>query len=162
MRKKLESKISFLKYYQLIGVIIGFLVIMYFISILNFNNVKSVEIITLLMMLLFFGFNFYSYLLFYWKKYELGLKWISFLLLMQLISISIDGFFYSAVNLFGINFKIDLTKDTIIGFDFQFSHFMVSMSSLTNIFLLKINLVAVFMLFYVSKIQQELKKFNNK
>jgi hypothetical protein len=161
MKKKLESRIFFLKYFQLIGAIIGFLVTIYFISILNFDNVKHIELVTLFMMILFFGFNFYSYFLFYRKKHELGLKWTSFLLLMQLISITIDGFFYSAVNLIGINLKLDLTQDSIIGLDFQISHFITVFSFDKTVFLIKINLVAIFLLFYLSNIYQELKIMKN-
>ena len=96
------------------------------------------------------------------KKYVLGLKWFSFLLILQLISITIDDFFYSAVNLFGLNFVLDFTKDSIIGFDFQVSHIMLTFTSNFETFLVKLNLEAIFMLFYISKIYQELKDINIK
>lgn len=162
MRKLIESKLTFLKYFQLIGVVIGLLITGYLITYLDFNNLKSTDVMSVILMLLFFGFNFYVFYLFLKRKYETALKWMSFLLIIQLISISIDNFFYSAVNLIGIYFKLDLKVDTIIGLDFQFSHFMTTFTSGTSYFLIKINLVAVFMLFYVSNIFQELKIMNNK
>lgn len=160
MRKKIESKLIFLKYFQLIGVFLGILVTGYLITYLNFNNLKSADVISVFLMLLFFGLNFNVFLLFKNKKNEKALKWMSFMLIIQLISVTINGFFYSAVNLFGINFKLDLKSDTIIGLDFQFSHFMTTISSDSS-FLIKLNLISLFMLFYVSKINQELKAINN-
>jgi hypothetical protein len=161
MRKKIESKFTFLKYFQLIGVVIGLVVTGYLITFLNFNNLKFADVISVFLMLLFFGLNLYVYSLFQNKKHEKALKWMSFMLIIQLISVTINGFFYSAVHLFGINFKLDLTSDTIIGLDFQFSHFMATISSDSSSFLIKINLVALFMLFYISKINHELKTINN-
>jgi|GEM_PF-6185775 len=160
MRKKIESKLIFLKYFQLIGVVLGILVTGYLITYLNFNNLKSADVISVFLMLLFFGLNFNVFLLFKNKENEKALKWMPFMLIIQLISVTINGFFYSAVNLFGINFKLDLASDTIIGLDFQFSHFMTTISSDSS-FLIKLNLIALFMLFYVSKINQELKAINN-
>ena len=162
MTSKLEKKISFLKYYQLTGVILGLLLLIYLMLNLNFSEIKLFEIGIVSLMIIFFGLNFYVYLLLSKNKYELGLKWISFLLILQLISITIDDFFYSAVNLFGLNFVLDFTKDSIIGFDFQVSHIMLTFTSNFETFLVKLNLEAIFMLFYISKIYQELKDINIK
>ena len=162
MTSKLEKKISFLKYYQLTGVILGLLLLIYLMLNLNFSEIKLFEIGIVSLMIIFFGLNFYVYLLLKKKKYVLGLKWFSFLLILQLISITIDDFFYSAVNLFGLNFVLDFTKDSIIGFDFQVSHIMLTFTSNFETFLVKLNLVAIFMLFYISKIYQELKDINIK
>lgn len=65
--------------------------------------------------------------------------------------------FYSAINGIGINVTLDLTEDVIAGFDFHPSQFLVDLVNNMNIFIVKINLVALVMLFYTLRVFQEIK-----
>lgn len=78
-------------------------------------------------------------------------------LFIQFIAFNIFGLYYSAINGIGINFTLDMTNDVITGFDFYPSQFLIAITSKSELFILKINLVAIAMLFYTSKVFQQIK-----
>ena len=106
---------------------------------------------------LFFGFCIYSGIQLNKKNYVQGLKLVFISLLLQLIAFDIFGLFYSAINGIGIKVTLDLTKDVIVGFDFHPSHFLLAFNPNIDIFIVKINLVTIAMLFYTSKVFQKIK-----
>lgn len=156
--KRLEKKINFIEIYQIIGGIIGFLFTLYLLFTTDLSKYQNgIGYLSMLTPFLFFGFCIYSGILLNKKNYVQGLKLVFISLLMQLIAFDIFGLFYSAINGIGINLTLNLTNDVIAGFDFYPSQFLLALNSNSAIFIVKINLVTIAMLFYTAEIFQKIK-----
>ena len=79
-------------------------------------------------------------------------------MLIQLIAFNVFGLFYSAINGIGIKVTLDLKNDVIVGFDFHPSHFLLALNSNIDVSVVKINLMAIAMLFYTEKVFQKIKQ----
>ena len=156
--KRFEKKINFIEIYQIVGGIVGILIMGYYLFTIDLSKYHNwMGYLTLVTPFLFFGFCIYSGIQLNKKNYVLGLKLVFISLLMQLIAFDVFGLFYSAINGIGIKFTLDLTKDVIAGFDFHPSHFLITHNSISDNFIVKINLVTILMLFYTSKVFQKIK-----
>ena len=156
--KKSLINLSFLKYYQLFGSVLGFIISFYLIkTTIDFTDVSVKDYLSLTLLFSFFIFNLYSAILLFQKKNLIGLKLIIISLLLQIVGFNIAGLFYTAINGIAVNFTIDMTKDFIVGFEFQFSQFLLSSVTDNNIVVFKINFLAIFLLFYVSNKFNKLK-----
>ena len=156
--KRLEKKINFIEIYQIIGGIIGILFMSYmFITTKLSGIIKWFDYFSIITPFLFFGFCIYSGILLNKKNYVQGLKLVLILLIIQLVAFDIFGLFYSAINGIGVNLTLNLTNDVIAGFDFYPSQFLLSLNSNSGIFIVKINLITIAMLFYTSKVFQKIK-----
>ena len=156
--KIFEKKINFIEIYQIIGGIVGILIMGYYLFTTDLSKYHNwMGYLTLVTPFLFFGFCIYSGIQLNKKNYVLGLKLVFISLFMQLIAFDIFGLFYSAIDGIGIKLTLDLTKDVIMGFDFHPSHFLIDYNSSSAIFIVKINLISIVMLFYTSKVYQKIK-----
>ena len=156
--KRLEKKINFIEIYQIIGGIIGFLFTLYLLFTTDLSKYQNgIGYLSMLTPFLFFGFCIYSGIILNKKNYVQGLKLVFISLLMQLIAFDVFGLFYSAINGIGINLTLNLTNDVIAGFDFYPSQFLLALNSNSAIFIVKINLVTIAMLFYTADIFQKIK-----
>lgn len=156
--KRLEKKINFIEIYQIIGGIIGFLFTLYLLFTTDLSKYQNgIGYLSMLTPFLFFGFCIYSGIILNKKNYVQGLKLVFISLLMQLIAFDVFGLFYSAINGIGINLTLNLTNDVITGFDFYPSQFLLALNSNSAIFIVKINLVTIAMLFYTAEIFQKIK-----
>lgn len=156
--KRFEKKINFIEIYQIIGGIVGILIMGYYLfttDLSKYNNLMGY--LTLVTPFLFFGFCIYSGIQLNKKNYVLGLKLVFISLFMQLIAFDIFGLFYSAINGIGVNLTLNLTNDVIAGFDFYPSQFLLALNSNSAIFIVKINLITIAMLFYTAKVFQKIK-----
>ena len=156
--KRLEKKINFIEIYQIIGSLVGVLFMSYmFITTKLSGIIKWFDYLSMITPFLFFGFCIYSGILLNKKNYVQGLKLVFISLLMQLIAFDVFGLFYSAINGIGVNLTLNLTNDVIAGFDFYPSPFLLALNSNSAIFIVKINLITIVMLFYTSKVYQKIK-----
>ena len=156
--KRLEKEINFIEIYQIIGGIIGFLFTLYLLFTTDLSKYQNgIGYLSMLTPFLFFGFCIYSGIILNKKNYVQGLKLVFISLLMQLIAFDVFGLFYSAINGIGINLTLNLTNDVIAGFDFYPSQFLLALNSNSAIFIVKINLVTIAMLFYTAEIFQKIK-----
>ena len=161
--KDLLKKINFIKYYQVVGGLIGIVImayLFYYVNLTKYFNIMGV--ISLIFPFIFFGFCIYSGYLLKIKEYYKGLNLVLILLLFQVVAFEIENVYYSVINGFGIKFTINLTKDFILGFDFHPSHFLFQLRNNSGNLILKFNIVAIFFIFYVSNILNETKKINFK
>lgn len=157
--KRLEKKINFIEIYQIIGGIIGFLFTLYLLFTTDLSKYQNgIGYLSMLTPFLFFGFCIYSGIILNKKNYVQGLKLVFISLLMQLIAFDVFGLFYSAINGIGINLTLNLTNDVIAGFDFYPSQFLLALNSNSAIFIVKINLITIAMLFYTAEIFQKIKQ----
>jgi hypothetical protein len=157
MNRKLIKKINFIEIYQVIGGLIGVLFSIYLFVFSN-SNITLSGLIPLTLIFLFFIFNIYSGILLNRKKFDIGLNLVVVSLVFQLIAFDIAGVFYAAVNGISIDMTFDLTNDVIVGFDFQFSQFLMSSASSIEKLTFKLNLLAMFLLFFTSKVIYDLKR----
>lgn len=156
--KRLEKKINFIEIYQIIGGLVGVLFMSYmFITTKLSGIIKWFDYLSMITPFLFFGFCIYSGIQLNKKNYVLGLKLVFISLLMQLIAFDFFGLFYSAINGIGVNLTLNLTNDVITGFDFYPSQFLLALNSNDDIFIVKINLITIAMLFYTTIIFQKIK-----
>ena len=156
--KRLVKKINFIEIYQIIGGIIGFLFTLYLLFTTDLSKYQNgIGYLSMLTPFLFFGFCIYSGIILNKKNYVQGLKLVFISLLMQLIAFDVFGLFYSAINGIGINLTLNLTNDVIAGFDFYPSQFLLALNSNSAIFIVKINLITIAMLFYTAEIFQKIK-----
>lgn len=156
--KRLEKKINFIEIYQIIGGIIGFLFTLYLLFTTDLSKYQNgIGYLSMLTPFLFFGFCIYSGIILNKKNYVQGLKLVFISLLMQLIAFDVFGLFYSAINGIGINLTLNLTNDVIAGFDFYPSQLLLALNSNSAIFIVKINLITIAMLFYTAEIFQKIK-----
>jgi hypothetical protein len=156
--KRLEKKINFIEIYQILGGLVGVLFMSYmFITTKLSGIIKWFDYFSMITPFLFFGFCIYSGILLNKKNYVQGLKLVFISLLIQLIAFDVFGLFYSAINGIGVNLTLNLTNDVIAGFDFYPSQFLLALNSNSDIFIVKINLITIVMLFYTSKVYQKIK-----
>ncbi|MBA4277377.1 hypothetical protein [Flavobacterium sp.] len=157
--KRLEKKINFIEIYQIIGGVIGFLFTFYLLLTTDLSKYQNgIGYFSMLTPFLFFGFCIFSGILLNKKNYVQGLKLVFISLLMQLIAFDVFGLFYSAINGIGVNLTLNLTNDVIAGFDFYPSQFLLALNSNNAIFIVKINLFTIAMLFYTAKVFQKIKQ----
>lgn len=144
-----EPFLNKLKYYQLFGVVIGVFMTIYMVY--NFYKIQSLEILTLSFSIIFFGLNFYSFFLLKNKNIKKAIILIQLLLIVQLFSIHISEYFYSAVNGIALYLTLNLKDDLLIGLEFRLSNFLLTSSESANNCLIKLNLIPFFILMYLSK-----------
>jgi len=157
--KRLEKKINFIEIYQIIGGIVGILIMGYYLIATDLSKYHNwMGFITLVTPFIFFGFCIYSGILLNMKNYVLGLKLVFISLLLQFIAFDIFGLFYSAINGVGVKVTLDLSNDVIVGLDFHPSQFLITHNPGSDVFMVKINLVAIAMLFYTLKVFKIIKQ----
>ncbi|MFA9192649.1 hypothetical protein AAGV28_14825 [Flavobacterium sp. FZUC8N2.13] len=154
--KSLIRKLNFIEIYQFFGGIIGLLIMVYLLTTTNVSEYKSFFNILLILPFIFFTFCIYSAWLINRKKYLRGLNLILISFFFQLFAFDLYGVFYTSVNGLAINLILDLTDDILVRLDFQPSQFLLVFKSGT-LFYFKLNLVALGMFIFTSKILKELK-----
>lgn len=156
----LLKKINFIEIYQFFGGIVGILFMSYLIFTTNVVEHKGPFYILLIIPFCFFAFCIYSAWLLNKKKYLKGLNLVIISLILQSIAFEFYGIYYTSVNGIAANFTLDLTNDIFAGFEFQFSQFLLAFRESETIHF-KLNLIAIGMLLFVSKILKELKNSFN-
>lgn len=162
-KEKLLRRINFLELYLIIGGLIGIIIQVDKLLSLNLGNYESLfSFITLYLPFIFFLFSIYNGLLLTYKKYELGLKLARFNFCLQLISFIAFGLCYEYYLGIGINIALELTNDTIFGLGFNFSEFVFGLVRNVNAFEIRFNVLALFMIYFISKVLEDLKNCNLK
>jgi glucan phosphoethanolaminetransferase (alkaline phosphatase superfamily) len=155
--KRLLRKLNFIEIYQFFGGIIGLFIMTYLVCTTNAHEYAGPFYIFIILSFLFFGFCMYSAWLLNKKNYLRGLNLVIISLILQLVAFEFCGIYFTSVNGIALNFTLDLTNDTIVGFDFQPSQFIFAFRENEDIFHFKLNLFACGMLFYTAKIIKEVK-----
>lgn len=158
-KDQLLKKINFLEYFLIIGGLVGIIIQVDKLISLNLDNYQSLfSYITLYLPFVFFLFSIYNGLLLTYKKYELGLKLAYYSFYLQLVAFTAFGFCYEYYLGVGINIALELTNDTIFGIGFNFSEFILGLVRNVNVFEIRFNVLALFMIYYISKIIRDFKK----
>lgn len=160
--KDVYNRIEYLGYYQIIGGSIG--ILSDFLSIYNKLNSNGFYLFSVFIFYALCGISIYSGILLIQKKYLRGLYFSTFTQATQLISFILFGFIFEFAIGFFLRFSIELTNDTLLGFEFWFVNFGLSRSANPEIIELNINIIAIFLLLFIAKsidrVKAELKKEN--
>lgn len=156
--RALLKKLNFIEIYQFFGGIVGILLTVYLFLTTNPGKYQNPFYLPLILPFLFFAFCLYSAWLLSKKEYLRGINLVIISLFLQMVAFDLFGVYYTSVNGIAINFTLDFTNDTLVGFDFQPSQFFLTSNSSLEIFRFKLNLFAFGMLLFVSKILRELKE----
>lgn len=160
MRKEqLLKKINFIEYFLIISGLVGIILQVDKLISLNLDKYQSsFSYITLYLPFVFFLFSIYNGLLLSYKKYELGLNLANYSFYLQLVAFTAFGFCYEYYLGVGINIALELTNDTFFGLEFNFSQFILGLVKNNNIFEIRFNVFALFMIYYISKTINDFKK----
>ena len=158
-KNKLLKKINFLEYYLIIGGLVGIILQVDTLISINLDNYQSSFIyMTLYAPFVFFVFSIYNGVLLSYKKYELGLKLASYSFYFQLFAFTAFGICFEYYLGIGFNITLELTNDTFFGLHFNFSQLILRTLTNVNIFIVQFNVFALFMIYYISKITEAIKK----
>lgn len=155
--KRLLRRLNFIEIYQFFGGIVGLLIMTYLVCTTNAHEYAGPFYIFIILSFLFFAFCIYSSWLINKKNYVKGLNLVIISLILQLFAFQFYGVYFTSVNGIAINFTLDLTNDTLAGFDFQPSQFVFALRENDDIFRFKLNLFAFAMVLYTLKILQRVK-----
>jgi len=155
--KRLLRKFNFIEIYQFFGGIIGLLIMTYLVCTTNAKEYAGPFYIFIILSFLFFGFCLYSAWLLNNKNYLRGLNLVIISLILQLVAFEFYGIYFTSVNGIAINLTLDLTNDTIVGFDFPPSQFIFAFRENDDVFRFKLNLFAFAMLLYTLKLLKGVK-----
>jgi len=158
--KKIYNRIEYLGYYQIIGGIIGILLMTF-----NIYDELNSNGFFLFSMSLFYGlcgFSIYSGILLIRKKCLKGLNFSIFIQTMQILSFAIFGYIFNyAIGIY-VRLKIELTNDIIVGFDFGFANWNLSRNANLDIIEINFNIVAIILLSFIFKFKEQITNELNK
>ena len=107
---------------------------------------------------MFFLFSICNGVVLSYNKFELGLKLANYNFYLQLVGFTVFGFSYEYYLGIGFSFTLDLTNDTSFGLHLNFSQFILRTLTHVNTFVVQFNVFALFMIYYISKITEAIKK----
>lgn len=151
MKKFEEKKFDFLGIYQILGGLTG---IAYFLFFLFTAKEFNGALILLIMAILPFLFSIYCGYMVSIKKNFRALQYSSINQILQIISFSIAGFGYQYVSGLMISIGVDYTNDFLFTMNSSISNFRFNINSDKEVLTLQINLVAVFLVFYIDKMKK--------
>jgi len=158
--KKIYNRIEYLGYYQIIGGIIGILMIL--LSFYDKLNSNGFFLFSLSLFIALCGFLIYSGILLIRKKHLKGLNFSIFIQAIQIISIVLLGYIFDfAVGLY-LRLTIELTSDSIIGLDFGFANWNLSRNANPDLIEINFNLIAVVLLLFITNSIDRIKAERDK
>ncbi|AUC79937.1 hypothetical protein CW736_11440 [Nonlabens sp. MB-3u-79] len=147
MSKK-YNRIKYLGYYQIIGGIIGVLMILF--SVYGKFNSNGFFLFSLIVFNLLCGLSIYSGILLIQKKYLKGLKFSVFTQGFQVLSFVLFGYIFDFALGVYLRLTIKLTNDSLLGLDFGFASWNLSRNANPDLTELNINFVALVLLFFIA------------
>ena len=152
--KKLRKSIKLLAYYEIIGGILGLIVLTYFVSVTSPILLPQVLIITIGGILFILSIISGQQLL--EKNPKRGLMLSTVTQLLQLVSFAVSGYSFLFVSGLMLSVGIELTNSFEITSSFSLSELDINYNHQHDLIFFKINIVAVFLLVGIEKIKSEL------
>ncbi len=152
--KKIYNRIEYLGYYQIVGGIIGILIMTF-----NIYDKLNSNGFFLFSMFLFFGlcaFSIYSGILLIRKKYLKGLNCSVFIQAIQILSFAILGYIFNYAIGFYTRLTVELTNDTIVGFDFGFVNWDFQRNANPDLIEINFNIIAIIVLSLIFKLKEQI------
>jgi uncharacterized membrane protein len=158
--KKVYKHIEYLGYYEIIAGIIGILIMI----LSNYDKLSTngFYLFSLSVFLGLCGFSIYSGLLLIRQKYLRGINCSIFLQVIQIVSFAILGYIFDFAIGFYIRCTIELTNDSIVGFDFGFTNWNLARNANSDLLEINFNIVAIILLSIIFKFKEHMIKELNK
>lgn len=153
---KLEIKIKYLGFYQLIGGIIGILNTLRFLP--NFSQVNGAISLIFLIIFCLYGFSVYCGYLLIKKRNINGLNLSIYNQLIQVLGFGILGYAFQFTAGIYAGIKLNLTNDTILTFMFGHSAAMINLNSYPNFTEISINFIALFFINMLFNLKSKLEQ----
>lgn len=153
-RQKIKSEFKILGIYQLIGGILGLVLLFY--SIYD-TGIRAIPIFFLLLTIsLFFVYSILCGILCL-KSHDLALT-LSFVnQLIQLLGIGLGGYLYNYVAGVYFSLKFDLTDLSNINLGFGISKMELQFNRDINFHILEINFIAIALIIWIDKLQRKIR-----
>jgi hypothetical protein len=150
-QNNIQPRLNALGIYQIIGGILG-LISSYWIASLSFSIFLLLDLLAALGL---YGFSIYCGILLL-KKHNSGLILSKINQLLQVVQFAMLGYGFTYVS--GVSFLagLDLTNGGVLAFNFGISNWRVAINSEPEILLVKLNLVAVFLIAAIDKWQKKM------
>ncbi|MCD2259145.1 hypothetical protein [Psychroserpens luteolus] len=158
--KKIYSRIEYLGYYEIIGGILGILLIL--LSVYDKLNSNSFFIFSLFLFLTLCGISIYSGILLIRKKHLKGLRFSVFTQALQIISFALFGYIFDfAIGLY-LRITLELTSNSIIGLDFGFANWNLSRNANPDLVEINFNIIGIILLLFITNSIDRIKAERNK
>ncbi len=151
---KLKSRIAFLAYYQIVGGTIGIIFLIWLIA--TTFPVQGLNILLYLLMAIFFGLSICSGWLLLEGQTEVGLTLSKINQILQIFAVAFGGFAFAYVAGIMVSPSIDLTDGFHFSFNFSISKFEFFINSSSDVAKVEINLVAIYLFFFIEKLQNSI------
>jgi hypothetical protein len=155
MTTKIKTDLLKLGWYQIIGGIIGVLIILY--SLLGLTQLSGLVIFIYVFMLLFYAFSIYCGILCIKHKNN-ALKHSLVNQLLQLLSFAVLGFAFAYVAGLHVSVGLDLSTSIEMKFNFGISNFDFNINRELERTEINFNLVAFGLIYWIDKLMKKLKE----
>lgn len=155
---KIKSKLVRLAYYQIMGGIIGFIMVIWLVA-------QTVTITGLVILLFLFAGGLYFFSIYCGRlllkgDYYLGLKLSTINQSLQIFSFAFLGFAFKFVAGLYIGIGIDYTRNLDFKFAFSLSDIQVSINQDEELITFGLNFVSVFLIQYIVRIKNDIEENN--
>ena len=158
-RQKFKSEFKILGIYQLIGGILGLLILLY--SIYD-TGIRAVPMLFLFLAIsLFFVYSIICGVLCL-KSHDLALTLSYVNQIIQLIGIGLGGYLYNYAAGVYFSLKFDFTDISSLNFNFGISKMELQFNRDISFNMLEINFVAIFLIIWIDKLQRKIKNEQSK
>ncbi|RZJ53113.1 MAG: hypothetical protein EOO44_09575 [Flavobacterium sp.] len=156
--KKLLKSIKLLAYYEIIGGVIGLLVLSYFFFVTS--SIQLPLLIALSIGAIFFLFSIFSGYQLLYGNLATALNLSLITQMLQLISFAVSGYALLLVSGLMISVGLELTNGFEVSSGFSLSEYDFNFNNEKELVIFKINLVAVFLIYQIIKIKSKLTEIN--
>ena len=151
-----NTRIKRLAYYQISGGILGVLVLIF--ALFQVETLDLQVIGVFILASVFFSFSIYCGLLLTNTNYVLGLRLSKINQLMQVFSFNLFGLGVKYISGICLGFSLEDNSEFFIGLNFSLSTFEILLKSSPEEISVGVNLLAVYMIYYMISIESDLEK----
>jgi hypothetical protein len=149
-----KTKLKLLGYYQIIGAVLGFLIILY--TILTAQEISISLLLIILPVVCLYIFSAFCGHQLLFGSINLGLKLSTINQLLQAIHFSLFGLTYKYVSGLILAIGLDYTTDPDLLFNFALTTFDLTFTSNSDSIIVGVNLIAVYAIYLIDKLKQNI------
>jgi hypothetical protein len=150
-RNSIQSTLNALGIYQIIGGVLG-LAFSYWIVNVSFSIILLLDLFFALGL---YGFSIYCGILLI-RKHKSGLIFSKINQLLQVIQLAMFGYGFTYISGVSFSLGLDITDGLVLGFNFGLSNWKVTVNSELDILMVRLNLIALFLIVAIDKWQKKL------
>lgn len=155
-KQKILKSVKLLAYYEIIGGVLGLLVLSYFIFVTS--SIQLPLLIALSIGAVFFLFSIFSGYQLLYGNLTTALNLSLITQMLQLISFAVSGYALLLVSGLMISVGLDLTNDFEVSSAFSLSQYDFSFNHEKELVIFRINLVALFSIYHIIKMKNKLRE----